>query len=168
MSSADLRLRDISASDLATLHAINQEHRPHLGDVTSEAFAELVRMAFIATVVVADEKPTGFLIALRPDAPYSSLNFTWFRERYTQFVYVDRLVVVPNSQRSGVGRLLYDHVEEQARSIGAGCITCEVNEEPPNPTSLRFHEALGFEVVGRQETEGGAKRVALLRRGVAP
>jgi predicted GNAT superfamily acetyltransferase len=33
-----------------------------------------------------------------------------------------------------------------------------------NAPSLRFHERLGFEPVGEQQTEGGDKRVRLLVR----
>ena len=48
------------------------------------------------------------------------------------------------------------------RLIISGCITCEVNTRPANPDSMAFHERLGFREVGRQQTEGGAKEVALL------
>ena len=43
-------------------------------------------------------------------------------------------------------------------------VSCEVDVVPENPGSLRFHEALGFESVGQQDTEGGEKRVRLLVR----
>ncbi len=41
-------------------------------------------------------------------------------------------------------------------------MTCEVNLRPPNESSMRFHERYGFEQIGSQATEGGAKEVALM------
>jgi predicted GNAT superfamily acetyltransferase len=43
-------------------------------------------------------------------------------------------------------------------------LACEVNERPPNPVSMRFHETLGFSSVGRQTTEGGAKTVVMMTK----
>ncbi|MHB1091087.1 MAG: hypothetical protein ACYC06_04325 [Ilumatobacteraceae bacterium] len=34
-------------------------------------------------------------------------------------------------------------------------LTCEVNLQPPNPDSLRFHQRLGFGEVGQQESKPG-------------
>jgi uncharacterized protein len=55
-------------------------------------------------------------------------------------------------------------VFEHAGSLRAERVTCEVNLEPPNPVSQRFHESLGFVEVGRQETYGGSVTVQLLER----
>ena len=46
-------------------------------------------------------------------------------------------------------------------------LACEVNEQPPNPASMAFHERFGFAAVGRQETEGGTKQVALMEMPLA-
>jgi len=50
---------------------------------------------------------------------------------------------------------------------GAPILTCEVNEVPPNLESMGVHERLGFRPLGRQRTEGGAKRVVLLGLNLA-
>jgi predicted GNAT superfamily acetyltransferase len=94
-------------------------------------------------------------------AAYGSANYRWFCERYDDFLYIDRVVADPAFRGRGVGRALYDHAIEFGRGR-APLLTCEVNETPPNPDSMRFHENLGFRPLGRQETEGGAKSVVLL------
>ena len=43
-------------------------------------------------------------------------------------------------------------------------VTCEVNERPPNPASMRFHDRFGFAPVGRAATEDGKKDVVYLAR----
>lgn len=103
----------------------------------------------------------GFLLALPETADYGSDNYRYFQARYDRFVYVDRIVVDDRFRRAGVGAALYRHL---AGCLPAGCprIACEVNVRPPNEPSLAFHRKLGFEPVGEQDTEGGAKRVCLL------
>src|SRR5262245_23722099 len=92
---------------------------------------------------------------------FDSLNYRWFLARYPTFVYIDRVVVGPDFQRRGIGRLLYDDLESVARRR-APLLSCEVNLRPLNPGSMAFHEAFGFEEVGQQDTEGGEKRVRLM------
>ena len=104
----------------------------------------------------------GFLLAMNPRSDYESPNFRYFQQRFDSFVYVDRVVVHTGYRGLGIGARLYqallDHAGDAAR------LTCEVNLEPPNPGSIRFHERLGFVAVDEQATESGTKRVALMVR----
>ena len=43
-------------------------------------------------------------------------------------------------------------------------LTCEVNIEPPNESSMRFHEGYGFRTVGTQTLDNGRKEVALMAK----
>ncbi len=104
----------------------------------------------------------GFVVTLAPGADYQSENYTWFQSRSHDFLYVDRIVVSEGARDKGVGRLLYTAVFDEARALGAAEVFCEVNLEPPNPGSLRFHYRLGFEEVGQQATKGGEVLVSLL------
>ena len=91
----------------------------------------------------------AFLIALDQTAPYGSPNFRWFRQRYSRFVYVDRLIVAQHLRGKGIGKSLYEELFDVCRASGQKLVTCEVYVNPPNPTSDAFHAALGFEEVGR-------------------
>jgi predicted GNAT superfamily acetyltransferase len=53
-----------------------------------------------------------------------------------------------------------------ARAMAVQNLTCEVNLAPPNPRSLAFHHAQGFQEMAQQMTDGGLKRVSLLRKTV--
>ena len=66
----------------------------------------------------------------------------------------------------GIGAGLYRNLFESLPQ--ASRVTCEVNVRPPNPGSMAFHRDLGFTVVGEQDTEDGAKRVALMVREAMP
>ncbi|MGE3165501.1 MAG: GNAT family N-acetyltransferase [Planctomycetota bacterium] len=154
-------MRDAGADDLSPLHLLNQDNRPHVGDVDRTRFDWFAEHACCFRVAWIGAERVGFMIALDPAADYGSENFRWFRDRYDHFVYVDRLAVSEAARRRGVGRALYRDLAEFAAER-APFVTCEVNLRPPNPTSLAFHHTLGFREVGQQETEGGRYRVSLL------
>jgi predicted GNAT superfamily acetyltransferase len=66
-------------------------------------------------------------------------------------------------QGQGLGTMLYEHVFACAQAANVPRITCEIDSEPPNPASERFHSRLGFREVGRQLVPGG-KQVSLQLR----
>jgi predicted GNAT superfamily acetyltransferase len=110
----------------------------------------------------------GFALLMAPSVDYASENYQWFDTRATKFLYLDRIVVADSLQNQGVGREIYAAVFEAARIRQCDEVTCEVNVDPPNPGSLRFHDRLGFVEVGRLSTKGDSVVVALLAAPVAP
>lgn len=90
----------------------------------------------------------ALLIAFDQDARYDSLNFLWFRSRYSRFVYVDRIVTAPESRGRGLARALYGRLIQRAIAANHQKIVCEVNVDPPNLGSQALHQSLGFVPVG--------------------
>jgi predicted GNAT superfamily acetyltransferase len=150
--------RDVTASDLATIHAINEAEVPAVGSVTIEGLAHIADQSTVALVAELDDEIAGFCLVLPPGADYGSSNYRWFSERYDDFVYLDRVAVAPRFRRRGVGRGLYAEVERRVRVRHPDHrhFTLEVNLRPRNDRSLAFHAELGFDEVGRQETDYGA------------
>lgn len=107
----------------------------------------------------------GFVLALREDALYASVNYRWFASRYPRFLYIDRIVIAPRFQSCGIGRQLYDHLASLERGRSK-TLLCEVNLRPKNTNSLLFHKGYGFQQVGVQETEAGAKKVAMMEYSI--
>lgn len=157
----------LTPADVPALLALNNAAVPHVNDLDAPAMQALLDEAAVAVKAVdARGALAGFVIAFPPGTGYASENYRWFCENMADgFLYVDRIVVDPARRRSGAARALYTHVFEAAKGR-APRVTCEVNVRPPNPTSLAFHEALGFESVGEIEPYGGIKRVRLLARAV--
>ena len=156
-------IRDFRPDDLDWTHALNEGHAVELSSLSRADFAAHVAKARVALVV---EDQAAFLLAYDQHADYDSPNFLWFRERLPQFLYVDRVVVSPSHRRKGLAKDLYDRLFAVARAQGQRRIVCEVNADPPNPASDAFHEALGFEVMGRAELEERGKTVTYLRRSL--
>jgi predicted GNAT superfamily acetyltransferase len=109
-----------------------------------------------------DGQVAAFLMGFRKGDDYDGVNFVWFARRYSDFVYVDRIVVAPDFRGRKLADRLYDDFESFARARAIPHLTCEVNVEPPNPVSLRFHARRGFQEVGREAYAG--KIVAMLHR----
>ena len=159
----EIELRDARSEDYPEILRLNTAAVPNVNQIDAEKLKELHQQA--AALVVAQEKGSGdiagFLLIITEGADYDSLNYQYFTANYPSFAYVDRVVVSPDHQRKGIGRLFYQCLFE----IAAGRpTTCEVNIEPPNEQSMAFHQQLGFTPVAEQATEGGTKRVALMVR----
>ena len=118
-----------------------------------------------AKLVIGDF--SGVLLAFDPTSRYSSPNFTWFQTRYARFVYIDRVIVAPAFQGQGFARALYLTLAELAVASGHNQLACEVNVDPPNPVSARFHAGLGFHEVDRARVQGSTKTVSRLMRPAA-
>ena len=96
---------------------------------------------------------TTFSSGLQQDL---GVNYAWFAARYPSFVYLDRVVIDEPFRSHGLGQLLYGEVEQRIRNEGrTNLFTCEVNLQPRNDGSLRFHARLGFTQVGEQESKPG-------------
>lgn len=156
-------LRDVEEQDIDQIVLMNRAAVPAVNDISADDFRWFKDHASYFRVAVDDnqEQPVGLLVVLEPGRDYASANYQWFCARYDSFAYVDRIVIDQSCRGGGVGSLLYNDLMAWAQTV-VPRVTCEVNKRPPNPQSMGFHERFGFVEVGEQETEGGAKTVALL------
>jgi uncharacterized protein len=158
-------IRAMQEADHHLAWELNQREVPHVSSETFDDFGRLCRISASAWTAVEADQPIGFLLGMTPSAVYDSPNFLWFRERFAEFLYIDRLAVDAAYRRRGIGTGLYVQAEASARALGCKLLCCEVNLRPPNPDSLEFHLRLGFEKRGEQQAKG--KRVAMLVKSCA-
>ena len=155
------RITDVTTADLAAVLALNESEVPHVGTVDIERMHWFAANASYFRVARNNSQLAAFLIGLRPGTSYDSLNYRWFCDRYDEFAYVDRIAVSITARRHGLASRLYDDfAAEMPDSVRI--MTCEVNTQPPNEESMRFHNRLGFREVGRRVSENGNKEVAML------
>jgi predicted GNAT superfamily acetyltransferase len=157
----NILVRRMQPSDYAWALALNNSEVPHVSAHAEYIFPRFIESAAWAPVAVRDNKPVGFAVLFLAGSTYNSENYRWVAARYSRFLYLDRIIVEPAQRGHGIGNALYENAIEFGRRR-APILTCEVNEDPPNPHSLRFHEKLGFRELGKQKTEGGKKSVVIL------
>ncbi len=155
-------LRDALHEDLDDVLALNEANVPAVGDVGIEKMRWFCEHAHYFRIAVADDRLAAFLIGLRPGTSYESSNYRWFCQNYDDFAYVDRIAVSEHARRFGLASRLYDDFAAAMSEVEI--MTCEVNIFPPNPSSMHFHERMGFRQVGTIDYEPGAKAVALMER----
>ncbi|MAD60675.1 MAG: hypothetical protein CMH49_04050 [Myxococcales bacterium] len=153
-------IRELKPSDLSSVYLINQANVPAVGQESEASFTSLYEQCELALVLEVDDKIQGFCIVLSPQSDYQSPNYLYFKDRYSQFIYLDRIALSSAVQGRGYGPLLYKEIEQRLRPER---FTLEVNIKPPNEGSLRFHLREGFKVIAEEETRPG-KIVALMLR----
>ena len=152
-------IRDVKEQDLEAVLALNEAAVPHVNSIPMAQLETFRQEAAYFRVALVDGAVAACLVGLTPDADYGSLNFQWFKARYDDFAYVDRIAVAEYARRLGLGSALYADFE--GRFTGrVPRLACEVNLEPPNEVSMAFHRRHGFVQVGTQPADG--KIVALL------
>jgi len=147
--------------DLPHIHNLNQDALPAVSSITLNDMTQFLEMADYFRIIRVKTNIAGFLLALAPGKDYHSPNYKWFEKQYSQFMYVDRIVIDPAFQGQGLGWGFYDDLKIFCQRY-TPIITCEVNLKPKNYGSLLFHKKYGFKQVGTQETDGGEKEVSLL------
>jgi hypothetical protein len=147
--------------DLPRVIALNQDALPAVSSIELYDMINFLEMANYFRVIKVNSNIIGFLIALTPGKDYQSPNYKWFEKKFSQFMYVDRIVIDPAFQGQGFGWSFYDDLKIFCQRY-TPIITCEVNLKPKNDESLLFHKKYGFEQVGTQKTNGGKKEVSLM------
>ena len=154
-------LRDVLSSDLDAALILNESVVPDVNSIDLQQMRWFADNDAYFRVFMSGEDLAAFLIGLRPATEYASPNYRWFCDHYDDFGYVDRVAVATFARRRGMASRLYDDFVESLPG-DVSVLSCEVNINPPNESSMRFHARYGFNQVGSQKVEGGAKEVALM------
>ncbi len=153
------RIKTLQPHHCEWVWRINEEGLPGVGKVSQSEVQTLIKMAHLPLGCFIDGILIGFCLCLLPGTPYGSRNYRWFNQRHDSFLYVDRIAVRTDHRNSGVGGALYERVFNEADAHGWS-VAAEVNTEPPNPGSMRFHMHHGFERIGT--LDHGSTSVAML------
>ena len=150
---SNCRLRSISVSNYSELELnaifdLNQLNTPEVGSLESlDYLKKLIGLSAYNLLVLKSEGIVGFIICMREGSTYGSENYKFFTQRLKKFLYVDRVVVDERHRRSGLGKAIYQDIFAYVNDKNLP-IALEVNTEPVNQPSLKFHEKMGFEKVG--------------------
>jgi predicted GNAT superfamily acetyltransferase len=158
---SDIRFRAATQPDFPVILVLNHQSEHFLSPLDSAKLAQLAKEAAYFRVALCKETVAGFLLGFLPEANYDNPNFLWFKTRYDQFIYIDRVVVAEPFRGRHLATQLYAKLEAEAILRGIPRLACEIDIDPPNPISLRFHETQGFLEAGRQPIDELKKIVSL-------
>ena len=167
MKNLNVTIRDAGMQDADYILELNKTNVEVLSPMDQNRYRYFLGCSDMFQVAEVDGEPAAFLIALREGiADYTSENYIWFSGQYDRFLYVDRIVIDEKFRSSGLGRELYKGVFEHAAKAGLSIVTAEIDIEPYNEPSLKFHKAMGFKEVGQQVIRGGEIKVSLQARQI--
>ncbi|GAB5471004.1 MAG: hypothetical protein Kilf2KO_40340 [Rhodospirillales bacterium] len=157
-------LRALTKADLPWLLALNDACVPAVNALDATAMEALLCEAVWTGAVEQAGLPLAVLIAFAPGACYRSTNYAWFDAQEESFAYIDRVMVAQEGRGQGLGRRLYEALAAWASEAGYPRLCCEVNEVPPNPQSIAFHESLGFKALVSRINPADGKQVRMFER----
>lgn len=156
-----VEIREVREDELELVLEMNNG----AGDGILPVDLEQIRFCYLNAayfrVAELDGKVAGFLIGFDQDSDYRSSNYQWFRQRYADFLYIDRVVIAPEQRGAGLGRIFYADVTSFAE-VRAPQLACEVFLEPRNDVAILFHGTYGFKEVGQRVMEEVGLRVSML------
>jgi uncharacterized protein len=154
-------IRDVREHELDLVLALNNAAGPGILPMDAAKLNYFWEHAEYFRVAEKDGLLAGFLVALGQDAQHDSPNFLWFRERYPEFLYIDRIVIASTRRGAGVGRVFYGDVQSFAE-VRVPQLAAEVFLEGSSHPALLFHGSFGFREVGQHVMAGPALRAAML------
>ena len=158
-----IAIRDVREHELDSVLALNNAAGPAILPLDAARLRLFFETAEYFRVAERDGNLAGFLVGFGADADHESSNFAWFRERYPQFFYIDRIVVASRRRGGGVGRAFYADVQSYAE-LHHPQLACEVFLDHGADPALLVHGSFGFKEVGQNLMADANVRASMLMK----
>ena len=137
-----------------SFYEINQQQVPKVGSVSLEEFINLIKISNISYGFIKKGICLGFVICLRENTNYQSINYKFFQKRHDRFFYIDRIAIANEYQSSGIGSTFYKKLLSIKDRFNIP-ICAEVNIDPLNELSINFHRKFGFSNITERTIKEG-------------
>ena len=122
-------VRDVREHELDSVLALNNAAGPAILPLDAARLRRFYDTPNISASPSATATWPASWSVSAPTRDHDSSNFAWFRERYPEFFYIDRIVVASRRRGGGVGRAFYADVQSYAE-LRYPQLACEVFLEP--------------------------------------
>ena len=86
---------DLSTADLDSIYNLNQANVPEVGSIANiSEFQKLLHMSSYNLIAKIDDEVIGYIVCFRDNSAYGSLNYKFFSESISKFLYIDRLSLI--------------------------------------------------------------------------
>ncbi|TCZ86971.1 GNAT family N-acetyltransferase [Lysobacter sp. N42] len=154
-------VRDVREHELDSVLALNNAAGPAILPLDSNRLQYFFERAEYFRVAERDGTLAGFLIGMGDASDHDSSNFRWFRERYSEFFYIDRIVVASRRRGGGVGRAFYADAQSYAE-LRYPQMACEILLQGGTDPVMLFHGTFGFQEVGQHVMPETGLRASML------
>lgn len=155
-------VRDVREHELDSVLALNNNAGPGILPIDAARLRRFYDTAEYFRVAENGGNIAGVLMAFGAGGDHDSANFRWFRERYPDFLYIDRIAVASRRRGGGVGRALYADVQGYAEARYPE-LCCEVFIQEGTDPALLFHGSFGFHEVGQNLQADGTRASMLMK-----
>ncbi len=150
----------LTNSILKDVFTLNENNKPALGGLESlDRLKDLYNFSMLCGCSFINQKLIAFCLLMNQTSNYDSPNYGYFKAKYDEFLYIDRVAVEADHQRKGIGTLIYQKLYTLSKQRNIP-LCCEVNTFPLNQQSLDFHFKNKFKII--EEVDFGKKKVAML------
>ena len=156
-------IRDVREHELDSVLALNNNAGLAILPLDSSRLQRFHAQAEYFRVAERDGNLAGFRVGFGARSDHDSSNFAWFRERYPEFFYIDRIVVASRRRGGGVGRAFYADVQSYAE-LRYPQLACEVFLDHGADPALLFHGSFGFKEVGQNQMPDADVRASMLMK----
>lgn len=142
-------IRKALKKDYIEILKLNQNDVEMLSPLDDDLLSKMDGLSEIFQVIEQDGKVVGFILAFKDGCEYWSDNYQWFLSNYSNFIYVDRIVINENYRKRGLAQELYENLFDYALKNSYDIVCAEIDIEPEyNRPSMCFHKKMGFREVG--------------------
>ena len=156
-------IRDVREHELDSILALNNNAGEAILPLDGTRLRHFWDNAEYFRVAERDGNLAGFLIGFGSNCTHDSSNFAWFKSRYPDFFYIDRIVVASRRRGGGVGRAFYADVQSYAE-LRYPQMACEVFLDGTVDPVLLFHGSFGFREVGQHVMAEANVRASMLMK----
>ena len=156
-------IRDVREHELDSVLALNNNAGEAILPLDWARLRSFHDNAEYFRVAERDGNLAGFLIGFGSHSEHDSSNFAWFKARYPDFFYIDRIVVASRRRGGGVGRAFYADVQSYAE-LRYPLLCCEVLLDHGADPALLFHGSFGFSEVGQNTMPGVEVRASMMMK----
>ena len=144
-------IRKAEKKDYAEILKLNQKDVEMLSELDKNLLEKMDELSEIFNVVEIEDNVVAFIIAFRDGCEYWSDNYKWFNNHYSNFIYIDRIVIDENYRKQRLARKLYENIFRYAQEKSCKLVCAEIDIKPEyNHPSMKFHKKMGFVEVGQK------------------